>query len=436
MAAGTAAGPVERGRRPAHPREGLLDLHRRYGNRRVRGMIQAKLEVGAVDDPLERAADRVALLVTGASLQYAPAVAGGAPVPGGGDAGPGVAQAVGRMRGQGRPVPERIRRRMETASGADLGGVRVHVGGESDRLNDTLGARAFTVGSDVFVRRSEYTPGTATGDALLAHELVHSLQQGAAGPASHRDGGHPHTGRPQVGDTAAAEGMRAVRATATPIAQRNPGRKQQKSSESTSAKKRQKRHPGSFATDPSQTHLSAYIHGLIRVPEGDENTPCDDIEGDKELDKLRKDICGNETKCRKATDNIYRHFGQTVAELAVCKDNGGGEPTTEYYVAGQSDLDGDQQRKAGERSLKVVTKGGGVHAEVKAILQANEDARRRRWALRPLALYTTNGACTDCIEWLPKVKAEIVKDYTGEKGAHRGWKWPAGSRFPMELPGG
>ncbi|MCX4910487.1 DUF4157 domain-containing protein [Streptomyces sp. NBC_00878] len=216
----TAAEPVEPGRRPAHPREGVPDLHRRYGNRRVQGMIQAKLDVGAVDDPLERAADRMALQVTGASLRRAPAATGSVSVPGGGDAGPGVAQAVGRMRGRGRPVPEGIRRRMESATGADLGGVRVHVGHEPDRLNDTLGARAFTVGADVFVRRSEYTPGTATGDALLAHELVHTVQQGAAGPRlSHQDAEHLHTGRSDVGHAA---GAGATSATATPIAQRAP----------------------------------------------------------------------------------------------------------------------------------------------------------------------------------------------------------------------
>ncbi|MDW4910541.1 DUF4157 domain-containing protein [Streptomyces sp. ADMS] len=184
-------------------------------------MIQAKLDVGAIDDPLERAADRMALQVTGASLRRAPAATGNVPVASGGDAGPVVTQAVGRMRGRGRPVPEGIRRRMESATGADLGGVRVHVGHEPDRLNDTLGARAFTVGADVFVRRSEYTPGTATGDALLAHELTHTIQQGAAGPSpSHRDAEHPHTGGPGLGHTADAGAMRAVRTTSTPIAQR------------------------------------------------------------------------------------------------------------------------------------------------------------------------------------------------------------------------
>ncbi|MFV2022680.1 DUF4157 domain-containing protein [Micromonospora sp. LOL_023] len=81
-------------------------------------------------------------------------------------------------------MPGGVRERMERVSGADFSGVRVHVGAESDRLNETLGSRAFTVGADVFVRRSEYRPGSARGDALLGHELTHTVQQGAAGPCA------------------------------------------------------------------------------------------------------------------------------------------------------------------------------------------------------------------------------------------------------------
>ncbi|MDW4911263.1 DUF4157 domain-containing protein [Streptomyces sp. ADMS] len=142
-------------------------------------MIQTALDVGPVDHPLEREADRIAERVTGTSLRRAPVSARGVPAVSGGAADPAVTGAVDRLRGGGRPVPEGIRRRMEGASGADFSGVRVHVGSESDRLNESLGARAFTVGSDVFVRRAEFRPGTTAGDALLAHELTHTVQQGA-----------------------------------------------------------------------------------------------------------------------------------------------------------------------------------------------------------------------------------------------------------------
>ncbi|MGW3652081.1 eCIS core domain-containing protein [Streptomyces sp. NPDC000878] len=183
-ATAAAEGLASRRHRPAHPHDGLLNLQRRYGNRGVRDVIQAKLNIGPVDDPLEREADRVALLATGsspaASAQRAPEAAQHVPAATGGAAEPGVARAVERARGGGLAVPGGVRARMERATGADLGSVRLHVGSESDRLNHALGSRAFTVGADVFVRRSEYRPGTARGDALLGHELTHTVQQGAA----------------------------------------------------------------------------------------------------------------------------------------------------------------------------------------------------------------------------------------------------------------
>lgn len=64
--------------------------------------------------------------------------------------------------------------------GADFSAVRVHVGSQSDELNSRIQARAFTTGSDVFIRRQDYSPTTTSGQRLLAHELAHTVQQGAA----------------------------------------------------------------------------------------------------------------------------------------------------------------------------------------------------------------------------------------------------------------
>ena len=62
--------------------------------------------------------------------------------------------------------------------------MRIHVGPESDELNSRIQARAFTTGRDIFVRRQDYSPSTEPGQALLAHELAHTLQQGGQRPAS------------------------------------------------------------------------------------------------------------------------------------------------------------------------------------------------------------------------------------------------------------
>ncbi|MFY1636282.1 eCIS core domain-containing protein [Solwaraspora sp. WMMB335] len=175
-------------------REALLGLQRRYGNRQSRSVIQAKLRVGPAGDRFERAADRVAEQALAAPTRQDPEIAqrdsavvqrvAGAGSAVGASADPAVEQAVRQARGGGRPVPRGVRDRMERATGADFGPVRVHVDTEADQLNLALGAKAFTVGQDVFVRRSEYRPGSAQGDRLLAHELTHTVQQGAVGGGS------------------------------------------------------------------------------------------------------------------------------------------------------------------------------------------------------------------------------------------------------------
>jgi hypothetical protein len=69
---------------------------------------------------------------------------------------------------------------MEPRLGADFGAVRVHTDREADSFSRAVHARAFTLGSDIFFRAGEYAPGRPEGRRLLAHELTHSIQQGAA----------------------------------------------------------------------------------------------------------------------------------------------------------------------------------------------------------------------------------------------------------------
>ena len=68
---------------------------------------------------------------------------------------------------------------MEPRLGADLGDVRVHADESAASLSNHLSARAFTYRNHVFFARDQYQPGTAEGRHLLAHELTHTIQQGA-----------------------------------------------------------------------------------------------------------------------------------------------------------------------------------------------------------------------------------------------------------------
>lgn len=93
-------------------------------------------------------------------------------------------EAVRARLGTGRTLDPFVQRRMERAFGASLGPVRVHDDATASRLTRRLGARAFTVGRDVAFGPGQYRPGTPVGDALLAHELAHVLQQKGASATS------------------------------------------------------------------------------------------------------------------------------------------------------------------------------------------------------------------------------------------------------------
>jgi hypothetical protein len=82
-------------------------------------------------------------------------------------------------RGSGQPLDRNVAETMGQAVGADFSNVRVHTGQEADELNQQVQARAFTTGSDIFFRDGEYNPSSSDGQELLAHELTHTIQQGA-----------------------------------------------------------------------------------------------------------------------------------------------------------------------------------------------------------------------------------------------------------------
>ena len=89
-----------------------------------------------------------------------------------------------RLPAGGTGLDRATRGFMERGFGRDLGGVRVHTGGEADRAASALDACAFTVGQDVYFASGEYAPRTPSGRRLLAHELTHTVQQAGAPPST------------------------------------------------------------------------------------------------------------------------------------------------------------------------------------------------------------------------------------------------------------
>lgn len=203
--------PATRGGQTSAPPAGApgasteLHLQRAAGNQAVSELIQgaqAKLTVGNADDPLEHEADAVAAAVVdsirsgtvtaataGRAIARRPARAGGAAAsgpeaPAGRRGGPVDDQTEARIRtGGGSPLPASTRERLEQAFGdADFSDVRVHADADAAELTAAMGAEAFTVGADIFLR--DGLPDAT--DPLLAHELTHVVQQGGAASSDHR----------------------------------------------------------------------------------------------------------------------------------------------------------------------------------------------------------------------------------------------------------
>jgi hypothetical protein len=91
--------------------------------------------------------------------------------------------------GRGEPLPARVRAAMEPALGASLAGVRIHTDARAAQSSRQLSAAAFTLGQHVFFAEGQFQPDTPDGRQLIAHELVHTLQQrDAAEPTLQRLG--------------------------------------------------------------------------------------------------------------------------------------------------------------------------------------------------------------------------------------------------------
>ncbi len=95
---------------------------------------------------------------------------------------PDLEKSIQGMKGNGQPLAENIRQPMEQAFGTDFSRVKIHSDSQSDQLNQSIQAKAFTTGQDIFFRQGEYAPGTRGGQELIAHELTHTLQQTGTTP--------------------------------------------------------------------------------------------------------------------------------------------------------------------------------------------------------------------------------------------------------------
>ena len=87
---------------------------------------------------------------------------------------------VSKRAGRGDPLEHSVRQRYEKRFGVNLGHVRVYTGEFAEEFNRQRNAYAVTVGATGMILMGgspEKSMGSASGQALLAHELTHVAQQ-------------------------------------------------------------------------------------------------------------------------------------------------------------------------------------------------------------------------------------------------------------------
>ena len=90
-----------------------------------------------------------------------------------------VASRIQSSLSGGAPLPASVRRFMEPRFGASFADVRIHTDINAASLSRQVAAQAFTTGNHIFFARDQFQPATAAGRELIAHELTHTIQQGA-----------------------------------------------------------------------------------------------------------------------------------------------------------------------------------------------------------------------------------------------------------------
>jgi hypothetical protein len=138
-----------------------------------------ELEVGGINDPQEAEADRAAQVVMsgGTCLSCASKVGVVQRKTEGGEAS-GAASAAAFGASAGHALDSASRAFFEPHFG-DLSQVHIHDDESAASTAASIGAHAYTIGSDIGFASGEFAPDTSEGRKLIAHELAH-VAQGSA----------------------------------------------------------------------------------------------------------------------------------------------------------------------------------------------------------------------------------------------------------------
>jgi len=156
--------------------------------------IQTKLAINKPGDEYEqeadRAADQVMRMPEPRLLYQGPARLQTRHV-GTGDQGQTTAPPMVHevLRSSGSSLDQTTRDFMEPRFGHDFSHVRVHSGEVAGQSAQEVNAHAYTVGHDIVFGAGRFAPGTKEGQRLIAHELMHVVQQSGSDVVNQRAAG-------------------------------------------------------------------------------------------------------------------------------------------------------------------------------------------------------------------------------------------------------
>ena len=137
-------------------------------------IVHAKLEMTTPGDYDEKEADTMAdTVVNGGTIRREIS---------NGSSGGGVAVStamesqLAQAKGGGRTMPDGLRNMMESGFGRDFSNVKIHTDSQAEAMNNSLSAKAFTLGNDIYFNKGQFSPNTREGQHLMAHELTHVVQ--------------------------------------------------------------------------------------------------------------------------------------------------------------------------------------------------------------------------------------------------------------------
>lgn len=88
-----------------------------------------------------------------------------------------LSSSIQNSKGGGSSMDAGTQSFMENRFGNDFSSVKIHTGNQAVQMSKDVNAQAFTTGKDIYFNEGKYQPGSDSGKHLLAHELTHTIQQ-------------------------------------------------------------------------------------------------------------------------------------------------------------------------------------------------------------------------------------------------------------------